>query len=104
MAYLAKSGSKDQETLEKYSQFKLMLELFSRFGADFNLKNPKGVTPVLHLLRERNPTNGDFLDDMVDCGVDIKNASDNDGSTPFFEAIQTLDKIVRKIEMRILNV
>jgi len=99
--YVARLGN-DHEALKSYSTFKLSLELLYRFGADFNLKNSKGVAPVLYLLRDRDKANPGYLDDIMDYGVDVNNAEDNEGSTPFLEAVYAIDKIV-KLDIERIN-
>jgi len=94
IAYLARLGN-SPASLEEYSEFKLFLELLHRFGADFNFKNKSGVAPILYLLRDRDFANAGYLEELIEYGVDVNNAEDNNGSSPLFEAIYSNDNIVR---------
>jgi len=45
-------------------------------------------------LRDKDLANAGFLDDIMDYGVDVNEAEDNAGSTPFLEAIYAIDKVI----------
>lgn len=89
--YLINHHGLEADALSKYSDFKLFLEIYHRFGANFNYRNLTGTTPILHLLKTRDQKNADFLMDLIFYGADIHQARDNDGSTPFLEAIYAND-------------
>lgn len=93
LSFLTSKGT-DAKALESYSEFRLFVELLHRFGANFNHKNKKGVSPILYLLRDRDLANAGFLDDLIAYGADVNQAEDNEGSTPFLEAIYAYDTIV----------
>ncbi len=94
--YLSKP-SNDNATVEKYSDFRLFLELYHRYGADFNFRNKHGVSPVLYLLKDRDLANAGFLDEMIAYGADVNQPEDNSGTTPFLEAIYAYDVNVKII-------
>lgn len=91
-AVVAKGG--DRGLLQVYSNFRVMLELFHRYGADFNHRNKKGVSPVLTLLRDRDIANLGFLDDLISYGADVNLSEDNNSNTPLLEAIYAYDNDV----------
>lgn len=91
--YLTTCGA-NHETLEKYSDFRLFAELLSKFKANFNYRNKKGIAPILYLLRDQDSKNADFLDDLVAYGANPAIAQDEEGSTPFLEAIYANDLAV----------
>lgn len=84
--YLINHHGLKADVLSKYSDFKLFLEVYHRFGADFNYRNKYGTTPILHLLKTRDNKNSEFLMDLIFYGADVHQARDNEGSTPFLEA------------------
>ena len=84
----------DRATLKMSSDFKILLELFVKYGVDVNHRNKKGVSPMLCLLRDRDLANAGFLDDLIAFGAEVNQPEDDSGSTPFLEAIYAYDKIV----------
>jgi len=89
--------SNDSATIDKYSDFRLFLELYHRYGADFNFRNKHGVSPVLYLLKDRDLANAGFLDEMIAYGADVNQPEDNSGTTPFLEAIYAYDVNVKTL-------
>jgi len=72
--------------VDKFSDFRIFLQLYSQYGADFLVVNKKQVGPALHLIRDSDFANLGFFDDLIEYQCDIHYA-DKKGITPFLEAL-----------------